>query len=78
MTELLLDDSKAIYQHIKRQLNIYVSRSGLSQSEIGRRLNVSRGTVTNWLRTGHISKANLVKLCHELGISEQDILSVIL
>ncbi len=71
----VLHDQTAFYQHIKRQLNIYVARSGLSQSEIGRRLNISRGTVTNWLRTGKISKHNLVKLCHELGITEQDILS---
>ncbi len=71
----VLEDRNAFYQHIKRQLNIYVERSGLSQSEIGRRLKVSRGTVTNWLRTGKISKPNLVKLCKELRITEQDILS---
>jgi len=75
MTELILDDKQAIYQHIKRQLNIYITRSGHSQSEIARRCKVSRATVTNWLRTGHISKGNLVKLCHELGVSEQEILS---
>ena len=75
MTETILTSNEAFYQHIKRQLNIYVARSGLSQSEIGRRLGVSRGTVTNWLRTGKISKHNLVKLCFELGISEKEILS---
>lgn len=68
-------DKVALYQHIKRQLNLYIGMSGLSQSELGRRLGVSRGTVTNWLRTGKISKENLVKLCLELKISEQDILS---
>ncbi|EJG1086873.1 helix-turn-helix transcriptional regulator [Vibrio parahaemolyticus] len=68
-------DKAALYQHIKRQLNLYIGMSGLSQSELGRRLGVSRGTVTNWLRTGKISKENLVKLCLELKISEQDILS---
>lgn len=75
MTDLMLNDDQAIYQHIKRQLNIYIARSGHSQSEIARRVKVSRATVTNWLRTGKISKGNLVKLCHELGISEQEILS---
>ena len=69
------NDKAALYQHIKRQLNLYIGMSGLSQSELGRRLGVSRGTVTNWLRTGKISKENLVKLCLELKISEQDILS---
>ncbi|TNZ85293.1 hypothetical protein CGK40_25005 [Vibrio parahaemolyticus] len=71
----LKTSSHSRYQHIKRQLNLYIGMSGLSQSELGRRLGVSRGTVTNWLRTGKISKENLVKLCLELKISEQDILS---
>ncbi len=74
-TSSVLSSKAELYQHIKRQLNLHIGMSGLSQSELGRRLGVSRGTVTNWLRTGKISKENLVKLCHELKISEQDILS---
>ena len=74
-TSSVFNNKAELYQHIKRQLNLHIGMSGLSQSELGRRLNVSRGTVTNWLRTGKISKENLVKLCRELKISEQDILS---
>ncbi|TOK17904.1 hypothetical protein CGI23_24920 [Vibrio parahaemolyticus] len=74
-TSTVLSSKAELYQHIKRQLNLHIGMSGLSQSALGRRLGVSRGTVTNWLRTGKISKENLVKLCHELKISEQDILS---
>ncbi len=75
MTGTILDSNQAFLQHIKRQLNIHVKASGLSQSEIARRLEIGRPTVTNWLRTGQISKPNLVKLCQLLNISEQDILS---
>ncbi len=75
MTETILDNNQAFYEHIKRQLNIHITMSGLTRSELARRLGVGRTTVVNWLRTGQISKPNLVKLCQLLNISEQDILS---
>lgn len=31
------NDKAALYQHIKRQLNLYIGMSGLSQSELCRR-----------------------------------------
>ncbi len=59
-----------INELIHKQLKSYVSASGFSNSEIARRCGVDRATVGRWLKMGNISRNNLIKLCHVLGISE--------
>ncbi|MCE7732614.1 MULTISPECIES: helix-turn-helix domain-containing protein [Vibrio harveyi group] len=59
-----------INELIHKQLKSYVSASGFSNSEIARRCGVDRATVGRWLKTGNISRNNLIKLCHVLGVSE--------
>ena len=59
----------------KRKLTLYIDNSGLSDSEIARRLGVNRVSVGKWRKTGKISKENLSKLSKELGISEQEFFS---
>ncbi|MCF7507191.1 MULTISPECIES: helix-turn-helix transcriptional regulator [Vibrio] len=56
----------------KQKLALYIDSSGLSDSEIARRLDVNRVSVGKWRKTGQISKENLSKLCKELGVSEQE------
>lgn len=59
----------------KQKLTLYLDSSGLSDSEIARRLGVNRVSVGKWRKTGKISKENLSKLSKELGISEQEFFS---
>ncbi|EGQ7795908.1 helix-turn-helix transcriptional regulator [Vibrio parahaemolyticus] len=60
---------------LREKLNLYLANSGLSDSEIARRIGVNRVSVGKWRKTGKISKENLSKLCQELGVSEQDFFS---
>ncbi|GEK15364.1 helix-turn-helix domain-containing protein [Aliivibrio fischeri] len=63
-------DKNEIDSKIHKQLKVYVTASGLSNSELARRCGVDRATVGRWLKSGNISRNNLVNLCSVLGISE--------
>lgn len=60
---------------IQQRLRNVISASGLSNSEIARRCNVSRGSVGKWLKSGNISKESLLLLCETLNIELSDILN---
>ena len=62
-------------EKFRQKIALYLESSGLSDSEIARRLGINRVSVGKWRKTGKISKENLSKLCKELGISEQEFFS---
>ncbi len=63
-------DKTEIDSRIHELLKTYVAASGLSNSELARRCGVDRATVGRWLKSGNISRNNLVNLCAVLGMSE--------
>ncbi|ANU39482.1 helix-turn-helix transcriptional regulator [Vibrio scophthalmi] len=55
----------------KEKIKVYLASSGISDSELARRIGVNRVSVGKWKQTGNISRENLSKLCRELGVNEQ-------
>ncbi|CAK3644062.1 XRE family transcriptional regulator [Vibrio sp. 10N.222.54.A1] len=53
-----------------------INKSGLSNYEIAKNLNVSRSLVGRWAKTGKISVENLGGLCSLLGIDANQLLQI--
>ncbi|MEZ8088353.1 helix-turn-helix transcriptional regulator [Vibrio sp. 10N.261.55.E12] len=70
-------DKTEVDLRIHELIKTYVLSSGLSNSELARRCDVDRATVGRWLKSGNISRNNLLKLCKVLGISQATFFEVI-
>ncbi|MEZ8260106.1 MULTISPECIES: helix-turn-helix transcriptional regulator [Vibrio] len=53
---------------LRNRLKLLIKSSSLSQSEIARRIGVTRGSVGHWLTNGNISRENLFALCKVLNV----------
>ncbi|AUI88914.1 hypothetical protein BS333_21275 (plasmid) [Vibrio azureus] len=60
--------------NLQKRLKALVSSSTLSQSEIARRLGVTRGSVNHWLNGGSISTDNLLSLCALLKVEISELI----
>ncbi|GLO64104.1 hypothetical protein MACH09_46120 [Vibrio sp. MACH09] len=60
---------------IRNKLKLAVENSKLSKSEIARRVGVTRASVQFWIRTGDISKDNLIAVCQLLHLNISEMLS---
>ncbi|GLT20191.1 hypothetical protein GCM10007938_39740 [Vibrio zhanjiangensis] len=61
--------------NLRDKIRLHIDGSGQSDSEIARKIGVSRVSVGRWKKTGQITRENLVKLCSILGVSERDFYS---
>ena len=59
---------------LKKRLKSLIKSSPLSQSEIARRIGVTRGSVGHWLTNGHISRENLFALCKVLNVDITEVI----
>ena len=71
---LLLYNSQDMSKHLAK-LNDALRKAGMSQSELARRIGVTRGAVNHWV-TGRaeISMEHLLKIAKVLGMSTSEIL----
>ncbi len=60
-------------KELKSRLRTLIKTSELSQSEIARRIGVTRGSVGHWLKGGDISRDNLLKLCRALKVDMNEV-----
>lgn len=60
-------------KELKSRLRTLIKTSELSQSEIARRIGVTRGSVGHWLKGGDISRDNLLKLCRVLKVDMNEV-----
>ncbi|RSD30407.1 helix-turn-helix domain-containing protein, partial [Vibrio pectenicida] len=61
--------------NFRDKIRLHIDGSGKSDSEIARKIGVSRVSVGRWKKDGRITRENLVKLCKILGVSERDFYS---
>ena len=63
---------KVLEKHFKKTENAFITL-GLTQNALAQRLNISRSTVSNFLRGKPIYKENFVKICETLKLDWQEI-----
>lgn len=61
--------------NLRDKIKLHIDSSGQSDSEIARKIGVSRVSVGRWKKTGQITRENLVRLCGVLGVGEREFYS---
>lgn len=54
---------------IKEQLHIEMKRQGVNQTEMGKRLGITRATVCNFFRSDDARLSDLERYAHAIGMS---------
>lgn len=60
---------------IRNRLKKSIAEAGLSNTELAKRLGVSKAAVSNWTRRGTIATDNLAKVAAECGVSLEYLIS---
>lgn len=60
--------------HIGNKIKAAIEAKGITQTALAEIVGVSNNAVTKWIRTGKVSKKNIPKVAHALGMSSTDFL----
>lgn len=60
--------------NIGNKIKAAIDAKGITQTALAEIIGVSNNAVTKWIRTGKVSKKNIPKVAHALGMSSTDFL----